>query len=158
MSQRPDPQQKSEAREAASHPAPHAARLDLPREEAALPASKPSADAAIASQSERAARRRTTLRVLGGTVVFTVAMSAVLEWGGWQRAFAVMPAPHAPIPPLAFLRGMWDTSLGAVGVGTAAAVLSLLLPSTWRRAWRRLPAAFAVGALAFLGFLAFVTF
>lgn len=128
---------------------------EVPREEAALPV-------AAAPESRRVAdlelEKRAAVRVLGATIFLAVVMSTVLEFGGWQRAFADMPTPHVSIPPLAFLRGVWDTTLGAIGVGAAAASAALLLPSTWRRLWRRVPAAFAVGASAFIAFLSFVTF
>lgn len=123
-----------------------------PREEAALPV------AAAGHASDASSKRRTTFRVVGGTIVVSIVMSAILEYGGWQRAFMDMPAPHAPIPPLSFLRGVWDTTLGAVGIGTGGALLTLLIPSTWKAGWRRVPAAFALGAASFLAFLSFVTF
>ncbi len=126
-----------------------------PREESALPVAAPISAAPI---SDFKLKQRTTLRIVGTTIVLSIVMSAVLEYGGWQRAFMDMPAPHAPIPPLSFLRGVWDTTLGAIGVGVAGALGALLLPSTWRKSWRRVPAAFVMGAVAFLGFLSFVTF
>lgn len=141
--------------EAPERPEDLRAQHAAPREEAALPVA---ASSHAAPAGEAQLKQRTTLRVIGGTLVLTIVMSAVLEYAGWQIAFRSMPEPHAPIPILPFLRGVWDTSLGSVGFGAAGVVGALLLPSTWRNAWRRLPAAFAMGAGAFIAFLSFVTF
>lgn len=136
-----------------------------PREESALPvaAAVPAAHNAVAPVPVAPVpvadiKRRTALRVVTGTIVIAVVTSTVLEYAGWQIAFGSLPAPHTSIPPLAFLRGVWDTTLGAVGIGAAAAAATLVLFSTWRNPWRRMPAAFALGAASFLGFLSFVTF
>lgn len=135
-------------------------KQESPREESALPvvAAVPVAQREFWQTADADSKRRTTLRVVSGTIVVAEMMSAVLEYAGWQIAFASLPAPHSSIPPLAFLRGVWDTSLGAIGIGAAAALATLVLPSSWRNLWRRLPAAFALGAASFLGFLSFVTF
>lgn len=126
-----------------------------PREEAALPVAAPGTHAHTGDASSK---RRTILRVVGGTLVFVVAMSVVLEYAGWEIAFRTMAGPRASIEPLSFLRGVWDTTLGAIGVGAGTAIAALLIPSSWQRSWRRAPAAFAVGAGAFIAFLSFVTF
>ena len=130
-------------------------REDLPREEAALPVAS---DASSGAANESSQRRRTMLRVIGGTVAASLVMSGVLENAGWQIVFRDMPAPHAAIPLGQFLRGTFDTLLGAVGVGAGCAAAAMLLPSSWRKTWRRLPAAFALGAGAFLTFLSLLTF
>ncbi len=137
-------------------PAPHLGAPPVqPREESALPVG-PSAPASRLADS--ALKRRTTLRVVGGTLVFVVVMSVALEYAGWEIAFRTMPEPHARIAPLSFLRGVWDTTLGAVGIGTGAALAALLFPTSWRESWRRVPATFALGAGSFIAFLSFVTF
>ena len=131
------------------------ARQASPREESALPVAS---NAPVTPPSDFQLKRRTTLRVVGGTLVFVVVMSVALEYAGWEIAFRTMPEPHVRIAPLSFLRGVWDTTLGAVGIGTGAALAALLLPTSWRDSWRRVPAAFALGAGSFIAFLSFVTF
>lgn len=146
MSQEPE-QKHGERQQRAEH-----------HEEAALPVASTARAAADVPLTDFQLKRRTTIRVVGTTVIISILMSVALEYGGWQRAFVDMPTPHAPIPPLSFLRGVWDTTLGAVGIGAGLALGTLLAPSTWRTRWRRVPAAFALGAAAFLAFLSFVTF
>lgn len=121
------------------------------REEAALPLRREYA--APDPVVERAAGRRVFVFALALTLLTSLA----LEYGGWQILRDADPEGFTGIAGASFLRGTLDTMLGAVGVGTAAALATLLVPSTWKRPWRRLAVGFLGGAAGFLGFLSALT-
>lgn len=122
------------------------------REEAAIPEHVP----------KPAPRVPDARRAAGGLALITLcailASSGILEYEGWQIAFQESPQLKAEgIRWGQFLRGVFDTASGALGVGLAATAATLLFPSTWKAPWRRLAVAFAGGAAAFLAFIALLT-
>lgn len=101
--------------------------------------------------------RRAGTRVLAFALLFTILASIALEYGGWQIVRLEDPAAFGGIPWTAFVRGAFDTMLGAIGIGTGVALATLLVPSSWRRPWRRVAVGFLGGAAGFLGFLSWLT-
>lgn len=122
------------------------------REEAALP-QRVSSPAPLIPDARNAAGKLALI-----TLVAILASSGILEYEGWQLAFQESPALKAEgIHWGRFLRGVFDTASGALGIGLAAMVATLVFPSTWKSPWRRLAVAFAGGAAAFLAFIALLT-
>ena len=126
------------------------AAADL-REEAVLPTLAP------AVGIDRAEDRRSARGLVAATLVGVFLWSGGLELAGWQ-ILADAAAPHAPpVDWIALLRGLGDTASGAIGVGAGAGLATLLVPSTWKRPWRRIAVGFFGGACAFLAFLSVLT-
>jgi hypothetical protein len=122
------------------------------REEATIPEHIPKA--ASLNAGARRASAELALITLGAILV----SSGIIEYGGWQIAFQESAQLRADgIHVGQFLRGLFDTASGALGIGLIAAASTLLFPSTWKLPWRRLAVAFAGGAAAFLAFLALLT-
>ena len=128
-----------------------AALRETPREEAALPLRSPS------DTPDPQEERRSGMNVVAFALLLIIGVSIALEYGGWQIALNAPGAGTRGIDEVEFLNSANETMLGAIGVGAAAGVATLLFPSTWRRPWRRIAVAFLGGASAFLGFLSWLT-
>lgn len=126
-------------------------RLADIREEAALPLR---ADHGAVNSADE---RQKGLNVMAFSLLLVIVASIAIEYGGWQIALDQPGAPSTGIDMAEFVRNALDTMLGAVGVGAAAGIATLLFPSTWKRPWRRIAVGFLGGAAGFLGFLSWLT-
>lgn len=121
------------------------------REEAALPLR------ADYSAIDSADERKQGLNVMAFALLLIIAASIAIEYGGWQIALDQPGASSKGIDWADFVSSALDTMLGALGVGAAGSVATLLFPSTWKRPWRRVAVGFLGGAAGFLGFLSWLT-
>lgn len=107
---------------------------------------------------QRRARRLILFTIAGAIVV-----GGGIEWAGWQivyrHAETALPAARSllGVPVIEWTFGLLRNAGGAIGVGIGAAALAMLRPRSWKRPWRAVAGAFAVGTAAMLTLLAALT-
>ncbi|HET8770803.1 MAG TPA: hypothetical protein VFM71_07465 [Gemmatimonadaceae bacterium] len=94
-------------------------------------------------------------RLVLTTVVVAAVAAGAIEYAGLQ----IVERLAASATTSSF--GQWGLGLarnlgGALGVGAGASALAMLVPRSWKRPWRALSSAFALGTAAFLVFLTFM--
>jgi hypothetical protein len=134
------------------------------RDFGAAPAANLAAVPPAASHSEswsgdlRAARRLILFTIAGAIVV-----GGGIEWAGWQivhrHVETVVPAARSlfGVPVIEWTFGLLRNAGGAIAVGIGAAGLAMLRSRSWKRHWRTVGSAFAVGTAAVLVALAALT-